>query len=1097
MRKNNRDPVVDHVPEVRARKTNRESEKQVEDFRKGKVIIYFDGACRRGTVLRCASAVFEGKYESKFSKGVEVEAGDSLEAEIRGAIMAVQTASNILREEREKKDDLERRKKQKGEHKIDPDRSFQIEGFEIRGDSMIIHNAVKSGDLLRYDGKHSLSKQSAAWAKLKTEYDQLQQLGFPIHWEWVPRNLNREADELCNAALDGRAPNPEVKSATSADPVNVQQLMRIVDALSRIRRKTPRRLPDQLAKIWASFVFDVVCNYDKDPLRTRLLFMCLPHLINVGLFPFVGGRADFTQYRAHLHSLSNEVYLNDQIRLLEDNLRKKPDTTIVRPNDTMTEKHLMSLCARGEYQKCYLEADTAIAEFTDETASTIAKGIPREALPTPIQCFPEDRHEVSFAEVKEAFRKLKKGKACGHSGWNRELLFPVLLNPPPLVRASITKIFNDYANALVSEPEEAMFRSLVIIPMTYKSKPGKIRSIMITDGLVKMTWQILFLNIKDAKLERSGQVFTQKGQTTLAVCAIQSALEMGRKVVSLDAVNAFPTLKRESFMIPIAKTSGYAKVRAFTNLMYSKKAKARFFSPDGGTAYEYEVTTGCLQGCVSGPRLYSIGTVDIALKYHGSVVMVADDTYIIGKDAIEMASAIIQDFATIGQKLDGPKMKVISPVPNLPTLPEALNNATIKYEPTEVLGGYVNPTGKDGHILFQQSPELVTKIVDIKRKCNKILILPMSSQCKFLVLRSLAKSFIYRAQTYFHPASREYFRKIDQTFQEALAKFIKMDASHNVRVFSPIEDGGLGFYPYADFHPFLQNQAVELASGFLHRLGLVLAAPPNTTNSLMMEWRNTTNLPIGGARERDGRSFIRSEFHSWLECRPSSRWTRIDDNAFATQMGIILQNLKPFAAECEKDNQPFNPGTLPEAEFTHHMTTCAFCTKKGFLHRHEAVNNAIRATLRFHGIHSYIPRQTDLPLPDATKGGPDLIVFAESTDAVDVSITTTQSPKPGQSIRANMTEKFNLKLRKYQKFESLTSYRIVPFIVSIYGLVAFETRVLLESWRKSATETTFLFDLYNNVQMSLIKAQHEMIRFVENRSKTTNAQRQWQVTVNG
>ncbi len=82
-----------------------------------------------------------------------------------------------------------------------------------------------------------------------------------------------------------------------------------------------------------------------------------------------------------------------------------------------------------------------------------------------------------------------------------------------------------------------------------------------------------------------------------------------------------------------------------------------------------------------------------------------------------------------------------------------------------------------------------------------------------------------------------------------------------------------------------------------------------------------------------------------------------------------------------------------------------------------------------------------------------------------------------------MSDRFATKMRKYECFCSLTSYRIVPFVMSIYGLVCAETRRLVESWRSSAADISFLPDLYNNVQMSLIRAQHEMIRFVENKGK--------------
>ena len=117
------------------------------------------------------------------------------------------------------------------------------------------------------------------------------------------------------------------------------------------------------------------------------------------------------------------------------------------------------------------------------------------------------------------------------------------------------------------------------------------------------------------------------------------------------------------------------------------------------------------------------------------------------------------------------------------------------------------------------------------------------------------------------------------------------------------------------------------------------------------------------------------------------------------------------------------------------------------------------------------------------------MVFAEGMDAVDVSITATATPTPGQNIRATMTDRFTTKLQKYQQFATMTSYRIVPFVMSIYGLVCGETRDMLATWKSNANDPSFMFDLFNNVQMNLIRAQHEMIKYAKNKAKLNQAKR--------
>ena len=257
---NRRDPKVDHVPELRKRKEREEREDgetenhatSQEQRAQGEgppnvstnvstnvaakviipsetVILYFDGACRRGANITCSSGVFWEDYESKYSRGrILQHANDSMEAEIYAATHAIITAQLILKEEKERQ--TVQRGEERGNKK--PRTETGIHTFVFRGDSMVIANAIKTGDILRFDDRLKLAKQAAAWAKLRTEYEKLIALGYSIKWEWIPRMQNREADELCNAALDQREPNNQVKSATCVNPVSTEQLLRLVEQLA-------------------------------------------------------------------------------------------------------------------------------------------------------------------------------------------------------------------------------------------------------------------------------------------------------------------------------------------------------------------------------------------------------------------------------------------------------------------------------------------------------------------------------------------------------------------------------------------------------------------------------------------------------------------------------------------------------------------------------------------------------------------------------------------------------------------------------------------------------------------------------------------------
>lgn len=348
----------------------------------------------------------------------------------------------------------------------------------------------------------------------------------------------------------------------------------------------------------------------------------------------------------------------------------------------------------------------------------------------------------------------------------------------------------------------------------------------------------------------------------------------------------------------------------------------------------------------------------------------------------------------------------------------------------------------------------------------------------------------------FHPNSVQFFERIDDDFLEVFRKLLNgvWAPGHAIRTHSPIEDGGLGFYKYAVLHPFLQCQVAENASFFLQPLGLRLNAPPPKFSNVLQAWKGNTFIANGGAVERDGRTFLKSDgFVSWLEARPSNHLTRLTDAQFEHQINLVLDAVQPVDGVCDyKSSGPVHFKSLTAKEFSRHIVTCPTCIGVGFLARHEAVKNAVKNTLKFHGIHSYVPRITDLPLPDREKGGPDLIVQTDLDEAIDVTVVATLSAEPGYSIRNVLQEAFTEKMSAYSAFHALTQYRIVPFVMSHFGLVAKPTRDLIQTWRRFAPEPNFIQDLYNNCQFGVIKAQYRTFQFICNKNRLMTEHKKWE-----
>jgi hypothetical protein len=90
-----------------------------------------------------------------------------------------------------------------------------------------------------------------------------------------------------------------------------------------------------------------------------------------------------------------------------------------------------------------------------------------------------------------------------------------------------------------------------------------------------------------------------------------------------------------------------------------------------------------------------------------------------------------------------------------------------------------------------------------------------------------------------------------------------------------------------------------------------------------------------------------------------------------------------------------------------------------------------------------------------------------------------------------MTDAFNEKIRMYHRFAALTQYRTVPYVMSTYGVVAKETRELIQDWRKYAPEPGFIYDIYSNCQMALIRSHLQTYNFVKNKFQLMRAHEIW------
>ena len=101
-----------------------------------------------------------------------------------------------------------------------PDISPDIKEFWVMGDSNLAIDCITSGRIYGYK-QHSKYQNSTLWLRLRQAIEECIEHGCVIHFVWIPQKENMQSDELCNAALDGRAIDKSKQSDETIDTTNI------------------------------------------------------------------------------------------------------------------------------------------------------------------------------------------------------------------------------------------------------------------------------------------------------------------------------------------------------------------------------------------------------------------------------------------------------------------------------------------------------------------------------------------------------------------------------------------------------------------------------------------------------------------------------------------------------------------------------------------------------------------------------------------------------------------------------------------------------------------------------------------------------------
>ena len=1021
------------------------------------ITISFDGALRNNGKLKTnqksSIGVFTESYDSSFSFGKIIEPRTNTIAEAVACTYALRTAKEIAKK-------------------------FGEKAFTIHGDSNHIIGLFLRGQITKMK-QQAEYMNTAVWTDLKTAYEEAKDVTSQIEFLWTSRRYNKEADELANAVLDDRPPNKGIISPKTNSLIDFSPLEEIISLLSTTRLPTIRTLPDNLATAWKTLVFSILSSYStstEKKIQTRKLFIILPHLLSLPQ-KSIKSNQHFKDTRDHIALLQDPRYMSEQLVLLRETLIQKQQnhTTNQERNPIDEEKRIQTLCSRGLFHQCLKTDSIFPSPHTEENKKKLSDLFPQAELPTPL---PEQQATIfTFAECLSAFYKLKRGKCPGLSGWTRELLTPIFRDPPSIIQQILSSIFSDFSNVTITEVEKIFFLSGVLSPLSYKQAPTKIRPIIILDSLFKLAWHVVLSTVNDPNLLTSSHTFSRRGSCQLSLFTVQAALNAGETVISLDADNAYNTICRKAALTYISShTNFYFKCFPLLNLFYTRKSTANWFV-NGIPVLSIPITNGTRQGCVSGMWFYTIATLQLNLKYKEFITQTADDIYIV-KEALNKVEEIAKDFREIGQNLLGKKLKVIGNIEKQ-HLPPCISHASIYPSTAAILGGIVSSPTSNAE---EEKPFLKDILKKIENKFSQITLLPTSLQNKFLILHAISLDFLFYTECIFTSNRREFFEKIDEIQETTFAQIMNIQdfsSFHHVQLFSSIEDGGLGIFPYFHTHSSIQNKAAQRSLSYIRRFF--------PTAHFSQEEEEATQFPslktLWTANFRDkfapiathkqhmrAAAFSPTSFSSWLTQWPKNSIHTLSDEDFSFAILFRLKHLPITATYCKEKEQCVTSFCETKFEFTQHMLSCPRCAGLTNHTRHEAVNNMLHKTLSYHSIsHSINPKK--LPIPGKTRGGADLLLFETTCSstiyAIDVAIAKEKKDNESNDRSALI---FARKLKHYEEYCLQTGQVAFPFVMSIYGVIFKKSLTLLKKALKNCLSSPFLLpDLISNVQFALIR----------------------------